>query len=111
MRKTKITYPVVKKVFPLIMYQECEWCGQLVVRENMFKVTDYKECRACGEYPFRDYYVCSNCASNEEEVKELIKKRRDEFITKMRNMNKSIDTWVKLFKYESERKKIKQFEI
>lgn len=82
MKKDKITYPIVKKIRPLIFWCECRFCNREFKRESGFKIIDFKSCQVIGTNPFWESYCCNNCASNESDVKELINKSKLEFINR-----------------------------
>lgn len=94
MKRNKETYPKVTKYKSYFFWEECRFCHKEFRREQGFKIIDYKACKYGEESPFFTSYCCSNCASDIDEVKEKIHKKKEDFLNsrppKPYNDNKDI---------------------
>lgn len=77
MKREKITYPIVKKVYMWLFWSECRFCNREFKREHGFVIDDKKICYGSGSSPYYTSYCCNECAKDIKEVKELIKKEKE----------------------------------
>lgn len=77
MKRNKKSFPIIKKIRPIIFWYECKFCRREFKLETGFKIIDKKVCYSTGTNPFINTYCCNECAKNENEVKELISKSKE----------------------------------
>ncbi len=79
-KQLKYRYPIIKRIYPRVFWHDCDFCKNEFKKEMGFKILDKKACFAFGEDPIRTFYCCSKCANTEQDVMNLISKRKLNFL-------------------------------
>lgn len=100
MKRNKIEYPIIKKWWPKLFWEECRFCKQEFRREKGFKIIDFTKVNR----QLYTSYCCNNCADSEEEVRQRIHEKDLEFLRRRPNVNlkdkTAINKAVKVIKTE-----------
>lgn len=79
-KQLKYKYPIVKKIHPRIFWHSCDFCKNEFKKEDGFEILDIKSCFYGCENSTKLFYCCSKCASTEQDVLNLISKRKTNFL-------------------------------
>lgn len=77
MKRYKEAFPKIKRIYPLLFWKECRFCGKEFRRENGFEIVNLNVTQIINiPEQYNISYCCSECCNDENEVVKRIKKEK-----------------------------------